>query len=198
MATDWDSPEKVRKRLRALGRAPRLTWHGRGSLDEQSLADSAVLIPVTERAGRLELLFTERSHELRTHSGEISFPGGRREPEDDSLVETALRETHEEVGLAPDEIEVYGALTRVPTVTGFEVTAYVGEYASDCELIIDPGEIHLVFRAPLDELANPRAHRLEDREFGGETFPVHYFDYEDHVIWGVTGFLLYQFLEFLR
>lgn len=198
MSEDWHSPAVVRRRLARLTRSPRKTWHERVDLAEESLAEAAVLIPIVERDGVLEVLFTERSHELRTHSGEVSFPGGGREPADDSLVETALRETHEEVGLIPSEVDIYGALTRIPTITGFEVTAFAGEFSSDSDLVIDPGEIHLIFQAPLAELGDPNTHRLEEREFRGEVFPVHFFDYEDHVIWGATGFLLYQFLEFLR
>ena len=192
-------PARVREELSRLTRQPRMEWHGRVDLgdSEMELAESAVLVPITEKDGELNIVFTERSHEMSTHSGEVSFPGGREEQEDNSLVETALREAYEEIALVPSDVDVYGALAQMPTVTGFRITAYIGEFASPYEFIINPDEIHQMFQAPLSVLADPETHRLENREWGGQTFPVHFFDYEDHTIWGATGFLLFQLLQYL-
>ena len=192
-----DSPDEVRRRLRRLTGKPRQAWHERGDLRHEELSESAVLVPLSERDGQLHVLFTQRSHDLRSHSGEVSFPGGRREMEDDSLVETALREAYEEVSIVPSDVQVYGALTQIPTITGYRVTAYVGEFPHPYDLIINPDEIHLIFQAPLRELADPAIHRVEEREFQGTVYPIHFFDWEGHIIWGATGFLLDVFLDFL-
>lgn len=189
-------PEPLRERLSRLTREPAHEWHQRGDLEYPGLDRSAVLIPLTEVDGALEMLFTHRSQDLEKHSGEVSFPGGREETEDNTLVETALREAYEEVGLQPSDVELYGALTQMPTVTGFRVVAYVGEFSQPYELVADSGEIASIFQAPLRRLADPAIHRVEEREFEGKVYPVHFFEYEDYTIWGATGWLLYTFLEY--
>jgi 8-oxo-dGTP pyrophosphatase MutT (NUDIX family) len=195
MIDDRFDPERLREELSKLTREPARHWHGRGGFEFPELHRSAVLIPVTEVDGALEMLFTHRSEDLDRHSGEVSFPGGREEGDDNTLVETALREAHEEVGLQPGDVDVYGALTEMPTVTGFQVTAYVGEFPQPYELVADSGEIETIFQARLQRLADPSLHRLEEREYGGNVFPVHFFEYGDHTIWGATGWLLYIFLD---
>jgi 8-oxo-dGTP pyrophosphatase MutT (NUDIX family) len=197
MADESYTPEAVRRKLERLDNQPRSSWHSERDFAHRDLSASAVLIPLSEYDGDLHVLFTQRSHELRNHSGEISFPGGRREVEDDSLAETALRESYEEIALLPSDVRLYGALTRIPTITGFQVTAYVGEFDHPYDLIINPDEIHLIFQAPLRELADPAIHRVEEREFGGQVYPVHFFDWNGHVIWGATGFLLHTFLNYI-
>ncbi len=198
MADDVYNPDKVRQKLARLSKQPLQRWHRGRDFAHRDLSESAVLVPLCERDGEFHVLFTQRSHDLRSHSGEVSFPGGRREIEDDSLIETALREAHEEIALHPSDVDVFGALARIPTITGYRVTAYAGEFPSPYDLILNPDEIHLIFQAPLAELADPANHRLEEREFGGAVYPVHFFDYEGHVIWGATGFLLHVLLEYLR
>ncbi|MFB6351292.1 MAG: CoA pyrophosphatase [Bradymonadaceae bacterium] len=188
---------RIRRRLEGLARDPIEQWHDRGDFEHVDLESAAVLIPITERDGEFYLVFTHRSDDLEKHSGEVSFPGGRPEPEDNTLVETALRESHEEIALLPGDVEVFGALTELPTVTGFEIVSYVGEFPSPYELVPSPREIETLFQAPLSELADPANHRLEEREFGGQTYPVHYFEYDGHVIWGATGFLLDSLLRYL-
>lgn len=155
-------------------------------------------MPLTEQDGEFSMLFTQRSDNLRNHPGEISFPGGRRDPEDASLLETALREAHEEVALQPDDVRIYGALTHMPTITGFDVTAFVGEFPDPYPLAINPGEIALTFRAPLSALADPAIHRVEQREFQGAHYPLHFYDFDGHIIWGATGFLLHTFMKYLE
>lgn len=188
---------RIRTRLERLGHQPRQRWRGRVDFEPDELSASAVLIPVCERDDGFHVLFTERAHDLRNHSGEISFPGGRRDPVDDSLEECALREAYEEVALLPADVHLFGALTHIPTITGFEVTSFVGEYDYPYDFIVNDREIATLFDAPLRHLADPANHRLEQREYDGQTFPIHFFDYKGHVIWGATGFLLYSLLEYL-
>lgn len=191
-------PDLIRQRLRRLNEKPLRRWHDDRGVDEQIFWESAVLVPLCERDGELNLLFTERSKHLRNHAGEISFPGGRREDVDPTLLQTALRETHEEVGLAPEGVHIYGALASLPTYTGFEITAFVAEYDASREVVADPGEIHSLFEAPLSALRDPACHRIEQREYHGRVYPLHFYEYEGHIIWGATGLLLHTLLEFLE
>ncbi len=159
---------------------------------------AAVLIPFTETDEGMEIVLTQRSAELRKHAGQVSFPGGKRDPEDASLIETALRESHEEIALVPDDVTVFGALLSMPTVTGYDVTVYAGEFHWPYELEPNPAEIDTLFKAPLAALADPSIHRLEERMYEGETFPIHYFDYGDQLVWGATGFMLDILLQYLN
>lgn len=191
-------PDSIRQRLQRLGEQPLRRWYDDRDAEERISWESAVLLPLCERDGELNLLFTERSKHLRNHAGEISFPGGRREDADPTLLQTALRETHEEVGLAPEGVHIFGALASLPTYTGFEITAYVAEFEASRELVADPGEIHLLFEAPLSALRDPACHRIEHREYQNRSYPLHFYDFDGHIIWGATGLLLHTLLEFLE
>jgi 8-oxo-dGTP pyrophosphatase MutT (NUDIX family) len=190
--------DQIRERLRSLAQTPRLDFKSMRIAESfTGLKESAVLIPLRSGPSGLEIVLTKRSEQLRKHAGEISFPGGRKDPEDPSLVHTALRETWEEVGIPPHDVQIYGALLRMPTVTGFAITAYVGEFTPTTPLIPNPEEIDELIVAPIGELANPEIHRVEDLPWHGETYPVHYFDFRNHNVWGATGFMLHEFFRFL-
>lgn len=194
-------PDEVRSRLADLTIArPKLdlTEFRREWLPDDDLTDAAVLIPLTQdESGVLQIVLTQRAASLRKHSGEMSFPGGRRDPEDDDLVATALRETHEEIDLLPADVTIYGSLMQMPTVTGYEVTVFVGEFPSPYELVPNPAEIDELVVAPLERLADPAIHRRELREWEGKEFPIHFFDYGPSEIWGATGFMLDTLLHYL-
>lgn len=188
----------IRRRLDQLGATPRTRWSERSGLEGGDLDAAAVLIPLFERDGRMHVVFTHRAAHLSTHSGEVSFPGGRVEPQDSDREETALREAHEEIALPPEGVDVFGALTEMPTITGFHVRAYVGEFDGGEELVANPAEIETIFSASIPELVDPDIHRLEQREWEGQVFPVHFFEYGEHTIWGATGYLLWSFLDYLN
>lgn len=193
-------PDEVRSRLAELTMARPtldLTELGREWLPEDDLTDAAVLIPLTEDEGGLQVVLTQRATTLRKHSGEMSFPGGRRDPEDSDLIATALRESHEEIALLPSDVQIYGALLQMPTVTGYEVTVYVGEFPSPYQLVPNPAEIDEIVIAPLETLADPEIHRRELREWDGREIPIHFFDYGPTEIWGATGFMLDTLLHYL-
>ncbi len=193
-------PDEIRAKLSDLdNEAPRLdlSEFRREWLPDADLTDAAVLIPMTQFDGALHLVLTQRAASLRKHSGEMSFPGGRRDPEDTNLIATALRESHEEIALAPQDVEIFGSLMRMPTVTGYEVTVYVGEFPWPYELVANPAEIDELVVAPLQTLADPQIHRKELREWDGKEFPIHFFDYGPTEIWGATGFMLDTFLHYL-
>jgi 8-oxo-dGTP pyrophosphatase MutT (NUDIX family) len=149
---------------------------------------AAVLLPVILRAvGEPVLLFTRRTAGLARHSGQVSFPGGRSEAGDRSLVETALRETFEETGIAPSFVTVAGYLDRYLTGTGFDIQPVVGLVAEGFDLTPDPREVAEVFEVPLAYLCDPANVRRESREVGGRRRSFYAFTYEDHEIWGATA-----------
>lgn len=161
----------------------------------EQLRESAVLIPLRLRDGEPHLLFTIRPLTLRRHAGQIAFPGGARDPHDPTSLDAALREAHEEVGIAPDDVRVLGALDEVPTPSGFRITPHVGIYPEGLALTPDPVEVAATFEAPLRALVAPGVHRTERWSHEGREWEVDFYPYEEHTIWGVTGRILRAFLK---
>ena len=162
-----------------------------------ALRPAGVLIPLIERGDSLSVLLTERSSQLKHHAGQVSFPGGGMEPHDASITATALRETHEEVGIAPAAVEVAGYLNPTPTVTGFAVTPVVGFVSGDPELIVDRTEAETAFEVPLDFLMDERNEVLSEQEHGGIMFRITTFHYDGHKIWGATAGIIATFRELI-
>ncbi|QED27531.1 CoA pyrophosphatase [Microvenator marinus] len=187
--------DEIRARLGLLKPEPRLDFKFEGLTD---LAQSAVLIPLRDGPHGPELVLTKRSEALRKHAGQISFPGGRRDPEDVDLAATALREAWEELAIQPEDVRLYGALLRLPTVTGFNVTAFVGELPHPYTLTPNPAEVAHTIIAPIEALLDPAIYTRERHEWQGKVFDMHAFDFEGHNIWGATGFMIYEFLKFLE
>ena len=160
---------------------------------EADLKPAAVLIPVFERDEGLTVLLTERSAELKHHAGQIAFPGGRMEPDDDDIGVTALRETHEEVGIAPAHVSIAGYLEPMPTVTGFAVTPVVGLVAASASLQIDRTEVSATFEVPLDFLLDEANQRRGVRHYRGRELPLIEFHYSGYRIWGATAHMLIRF-----
>ena len=148
---------------------------------------AAVLAPIIKRAGGWTMLFTERSVETPAHPGQISFPGGRVQASDGGAVDTALRETFEEVGLAPSFIEPLGAWDRYDTITGYRVTPIAALVEPGFDLKLDPREVAGVFEAPLDFLMNPANHEVREAQWQGRTRYYYVMPYEGHNIWGATA-----------
>jgi len=162
------------------------------------LTAAAVLVPVVLRPEGPTVLFTLRAAHLNDHAGQISFPGGRVETEDSSPVDTALRETEEEVGLARRHVEVLGCLPEYHTGTGFRVTPVVGLIAPPFDVMPEPLEVAEVFEVPMAFLMNARHHQRRTAEFqtGRRTFYV--MPYERFFIWGATAGMLRNLFHFLR
>jgi len=155
------------------------------------LKESAVLVPVYEEDGEPGLLFTKRSDDLPRHAGQVSFPGGRREEQDETLLDTALRELHEEVGIPSGNVDVVGRFTEVQTTTGYSINPFVGGVPRDFEYVKQESEVAELIFAPVTELAEPSVH--ERRRKGGHK--LHYFHYEGYTIWGATAEILVEFLN---
>jgi 8-oxo-dGTP pyrophosphatase MutT (NUDIX family) len=155
--------------------------------------ESAVLVPLfIDAAGEPHAVFTERRHDLRRHPGEISFPGGRREG-DEALLETALRETFEEVGLPPDAVEVAGALAPVGTyVTNYAIYPFVGVIEPGMEWVLGETEVAQVLELPISALVAGAGERRMVRR--GMAFKTHTFEVDGHLIWGATARILADLL----
>lgn len=161
------------------------------------LVPAAVLIPIVLRASGLTVLLTQRTAHLRDHAGQVSFPGGRCEPADASVVATALREAHEEVGLDPGQVEILGQLDEYRTGTGFAVAPVVGLVTPPLALKLDDFEVADVFEPPLDFLLNAgnfRRHSIEYRGAWREYWAV---PWQDRFIWGATAGMLVNLRDFL-
>lgn len=158
-----------------------------------SLRPAGVLIPIMDRGGELTVLFTQRAADLTHHPGQISFPGGSMEEHDADLQATALRETHEEVGIAPQQVSVIGYLGPTPTVTGYAVTPTIGIVEPSSGLTIDTMEVEYAFEVPLEFLLEKGNAQHTEREVYGHKVPVVEFQYEGQRIWGATAHMLQVF-----
>jgi len=175
--------------------ASHLQTFPRQTIPLDSLRPAAVLLPLYRRDDRDYLLFTERTAHLQHHAGEISFPGGGHDAEDASLSATALRETEEELGISRAQIEVLGRLDDFYSIHGYHVVPFVGTIPVPDNLQLDPFEIAAIFEAPLDYFRDPSVHHVEDWRHHGRTHLVDFYQFEQHVIWGLTAAILRQFLE---
>ena len=159
---------------------------------------AAVLIPLLLKEDGLSVLLTQRTNHLRDHAGQISFPGGRMDPEDQSPNDTALRESKEEIGLDPGRVEIIGHLPQYLTVSGYSVTPVVGLVQAQAEYVLDEFEVADVFEVPLSFLLDPANHqvRLWQSEQGGRRF--YSMPYENRFIWGATAGMLRNLYHLLK
>ncbi len=158
------------------------------------LIPAAVLLPIIARDEPV-VLFTERSPHLARHAGQVSFPGGRVEDDDISLVQTALRETREETGIDPAFVTVAGFLEAYETGTGFAILPVVGLLSEGFALMPDASEVAEVFEVPLAFLLDPANRQKNQTEWMGRMRTFYSFRYNGHYIWGATAAMLVNFGE---
>lgn len=161
------------------------------------LKRACVMIPLVPVDGRWHLLFSRRSPELTVHSGQISFPGGRAN-RGERLVDAALREMHEEVGVDPSIVDVIGRLDDVITRTGFLVAPFVGVLAARPAYVIQASEVDEIFEVPMDDLLSDGMPEVRYVDYRGGRYPVYVYPTGLMDIWGLTGRILKGFLDIVR
>jgi len=156
---------------------------------------ASVLIPLLESEGELFVLLTQRSEKLRSHAGQVSFPGGKQDTKDENSLETALRETFEEIGLNKKNIEIIGTLDQILSLHYYLVTPFVGLIPENFVSIPNADEIEAVFKVPLTFFMNGDNHWTEEFKTPIATVLVHHFNFQDFDIWGLTAKLILRLLE---
>ncbi len=191
----WSGWSEYRRRVGLGSLAERLA--ARAVEHPPALTPSAVLVPLyTGDGGPLDtrVILTRRSRELRLHAGEVSFPGGRMEP-GESPPDTALRESHEEIGLEPGEVEILGGLEPLTTRTSASlILPLVGRIPSRPHLTPNPDEVAAILDLPLVSLTEDGVHHSELWPWRGRLRTIHFFDVPGDTIWGATAGLLHQLL----
>lgn len=162
------------------------------------LKPAAVLVPVMRRKKGLSVLLTRRSDNMRSHRGQISFPGGRREPGDASAAAAALREAHEEVGIPQDAVEVIGYLDDYPTVTRYLVTPVVGLVDDVPEVRACAREVAEIFEVPLPFVLDPESFERKSFRLRGVKVPILELNYGERRIWGATAGMLWNLAQKFR
>lgn len=163
---------------------------------------AAVLVPLVMREHTMTVLLTERTAHLRSHAGQVAFPGGRRDPIDQSPVATALREAQEEVGLEPSRVEIVGALPEYLTGTGYAVIPVVGLVAPPFDLSLQQDEVAHAFEVPLSFLMDPSHHKHHMVRLDSGTRQYYSMSYREHAtapeffIWGATAAMLRNLYRF--
>lgn len=161
-----------------------------------TLHQAAVLVPMIDYGDQLHVLFTRRALHLRHHPGQISFPGGRIEPGENSA-EAALRESHEEIGLAPDQVQLLGTLPLQHTSTGFSIVPWVGIVTPQRQWLLQPSEVADVFDVPLSHFLDQQNRHQLSVPLQGEDHQLHVMPYQDKFIWGATAAILYRLCQHL-
>ena len=182
---------------RELGNRIRTTLEGRRRLEveDPALTCAAVLVPLLYKDGEWHVLVTLRTQTVDHHKGQIAFPGGTCDPDDADGVETALRETFEEIGVPPTAVEVLGALDDFATITAFVITPYVGIISEPVEYSRSACEVESVLEVPVTFFLDPTRFRVEQWEQQGQIREILFWDYGEHTIWGATARILKNLLD---
>ncbi|MEP6510608.1 MAG: CoA pyrophosphatase [Dokdonella sp.] len=194
---------RLRRAVRGLDDPPSAPGWNAGELadvfdDAMPRRAAAVLVPFVRRKGSLSVLFTRRNEYLRQHAGQISFPGGGVEAGDADAIAAALRETHEETGIAPLLIEPFGYLDCFETVSGYCVTPVTGFVRDDYALRLQEAEVDDAFEVPLAFILEPARLAREHILWRGRERDIFAFEWEGRRIWGVTAAILKNLLDRLE
>lgn len=194
--------EELRRRLRvdpaAKGWLPGDDGADHSGRRRERRVPAAVLVGLVDRAGDPGILLTQRTDHLHDHAGQISFPGGRVEPDDPSLVATALREAEEEIGLDPARVELIGELTPYDTITGFRIHPLVGWITPPFDLVPDAFEVADVFEVPLSFVLDVANHHRQTYRRGPHTRSYYVLPFANRFIWGATAGILVNLSGVLR
>jgi len=165
-------------------------------ISDQRFIRAAVLVPIFCKDGQYHILFTQRSNQVMHHKGQISFPGGAKHEDDASLLDTAVRESWEEIGLKPKDVEVLGELDDHPTASsGFIISPFVAFIPHPYDFKVSRGEIDEIFDVPVPALLQDANFKQEHHDMGGQVFAAYTYEYGGRVIWGATAGILHQLLD---
>lgn len=190
------SREEISRALYPLDAVGRLPVWGDGT--DGGYCRASVLVPLEHTPEGYRVLLTVRTGHLKTHAGQVSFPGGSEEAGDDGPVETALRETSEETGIRPEFVEVAGLLARYRTITGFLMTPVVGFIRPGYELRRQPEEVADLFWMPLEQAIDQSAYQRRSLMYRGKIRHFHAQEYRGRVVWGATAAILLRLGHMLR
>jgi 8-oxo-dGTP pyrophosphatase MutT (NUDIX family) len=165
-------------------------------LGDRGLTEAAVLVPIFCKDGEYHILFTQRSDQVQHHKGQISFPGGARSKADASLLDTALRESWEEIGVEAKDAEILGELDDTPTtISNFNISPFVALIPYPHEFRLNHYEIDEIFSVPISALLHEVSKKEEYSTFGNDVSVDYFYEYDGKVIWGATARIVQQFLE---
>lgn len=188
------SIEDIRQKLEKADKTPRR------EVDQTAYRRAAVLLPLACYENQWNLLFTRRSEIMPDHKGQVSFPGGSIEESDHSVIDAAIRETYEEIGIEPKDILVLGVLRDFPTITGYIITPVVGVIPWPYPLKVAEDEVSRAFLIPIDWMADPTHQEEVDMVFpnGWKEKVVHFNLYDNEKVWGATARIAVDFLRALE
>ena len=175
-----------------------LSKHPKKSIADPTLIPAGVFLLIYDRDGEYCVLLNKRTQQVEHHKGEVSFPGGSKDPGDETLLQTALRETHEEMGVLPDHVELLGELDDVPTTTSFLINTYVGAIPYPYEFRPSDIEVAEVLEVPILHLMDGDNKRDEVRVSDGLPVNSPVYSYRGHLVYGATARILERFIELLR
>ena len=180
----------LQSRLAGRPHSTRIEWHAR---------PAAVLVPLFQRDAAWHVLLTQRTHQVASHKGQVAFPGGKVDPQDNDRTDTALREAEEEIGLQRADVRVLGQLDELLTVTQWSITPVVGIIPHPYAFVPSIAELSLIFDVPLAWLANPANLTVTTRApiVPGPQIKVYHYFYGPYDIWGATARILRNLLEVL-
>lgn len=156
---------------------------------------AAVLVPIVVGREEPAVLLTQRAQHLKLHPGESAFPGGKKDPEDENLLATALREAEEEIGLPPSKVEFLGCLDQHITRTDIIVSPHVGIISEVIPLTANLDELNVIFKIPLSYLADQNNLRVDELEYRGVMIKVPSYHYQGHKVWGVTAKIIVDLIN---
>ena len=161
------------------------------NLDQEfNFLEASVLIPILTFKKDLEILLTKRSNNLKNHPGQIAFPGGKKDQSDSSPIETALRETQEEVGLNPKNVEIIASLPSHKTATGFVIKPYLGLINQPFSETLRQGEVDEIFTVPYEYILNEENFSIQTRKWNGSQRSYYVVPYGPYYVWGATARIL--------
>ncbi|MFX1338240.1 MAG: NUDIX hydrolase [Promethearchaeota archaeon] len=171
-------------------------------IKDEFFTPSAVLFSIIPHVDKpYELVVIHRTDKGVKHRGEMSFPGGKIDPQDNSLMDTALRETEEEIGVPRENIRIIGCLHDFPTMSQYIITPFIGIIKEDQVMKRDEREVQAIVKVPINFFVNKKHFREQTFEIAGKKLPVFYFNYRDKItnktytIWGATAYMIVNYIE---